>query len=633
MAKSEELEPKTPKDKLEPDSEPASEVEATSVPETSDAEAAEDAKTEKAVDDIMKNDGDEVLKAQDEAAEKAVVMKSSKWESFKNGWIAYWASPKKRWITIVGLVVVLGVLFGVPYTRYNILGVVLKGTVTVQVVDSKSGAPVSGAMVELSGKKAETQANGKAQLKVHAGTGSLKVSKKYYTGYSGNKLVALGSQTFKTTVVATGRQVTVKLVNKVTNKPLSGATITAGGANAKTDAKGMANLVIPSGATTQSASVSANGFNTTKVTITAGDNIAKNTFSVSPAGKLYFLSNQSGTIDVVKTNLDGSDRKTVLAGTGSEDRYSTSLLASRDWKYLALLSKRSGDKASIYLIDTTNGDKLSTIDEGDATFNLVGWSNDYFIYQVTRNTVSDWQNNQSALKSFDPTTDKTLLLDQTQGSGNSQNFYVKQTFARPYLIGDQVVYAKSWSGAGVGLMNDKAGSLDSISADGSGHKILKTFPYAPAASAYYGGINIVTRLYEPEALYVGVNSDGNNQTFYEYEDGKVTTATDMDNNRFYQATYPTYLLSPAGSSTFWGDPRDGKTTLFLGDKDAKTPKQIASLSEYNTFGWYTDDYLLVSKNSSELYIMGKDGGAPLKITDYYKPYIDYQGYGGGYGGL
>jgi hypothetical protein len=27
------------------------------------------------------------------------------------------------------------------------------------------------------------------------------------------------------------------------------------------------------------------------------------------------------------------------------------------------------------------------------------------------------------------------------------------------------------------------------------------------------------------------------------------------------------------------------------------------------------------------------GGTPYKITDYYKPAINYQGYGGGYGGL
>ncbi|MEJ0072888.1 MAG: hypothetical protein WDN27_02250 [Candidatus Saccharibacteria bacterium] len=183
----------------------------------------------------------------------------------------------------------------------------------------------------------------------------------------------------------------------------------------------MANLVIPSDATVQAATITTSGYNTARVNITAAGDLAKNTFAVTPAGRLYFLSNLSGKIDVVKTNLDGTDRQTVLAGTGNEDSGSTSLLASRDWKYLALLSRRSGDNASVYLIDTTNNDKLTTIDQGNADFSLVGWSGDNFVYQVTRNTISNWQAGQQALKSFDATSGETLLLDQTQASGTDQS--------------------------------------------------------------------------------------------------------------------------------------------------------------------------------------------------------------------
>jgi hypothetical protein len=600
----------------------------------SEATGVEDAKTSKAVDDIMKNDGDEVLKVQDEAAEKAVVMKSSKWESFKNKWVGFWANPRKRWTAIGVLVVVVGALFAVPYTRYNILGLVLKSTITVQAVDSKTGAPVSGAVVELSGKKAETQANGKATLKVTMGTGSLQVSKKYYTGYKHNELVTAGANNFKATLIATGRQIHVKLVNKVTAKPISGAKVSAAGANTKTDAKGMATIVIPSGVATQAANITADGFNAAKVDLVATDDLAKDTFTVTPAGKLYFLSNLNGTIDVAKANLDGSDRQTVLAGTGSEDRNSTSLLASRDWKYLALLSKRAGEKASIYLIDTTNGDKLSTIDEGNADFTLVGWSNDRFVYQVSRNTVSDWQSNKYALKSFDPTTGRSLLLDQTQASGSGQNDYVGQYFGSPYLIDDQVVYAKGWSGFGNSPVSGKQGEVDTIGADGSGHKVVKTFAGPSSGTGYgYQTISISTVLYEPGGFYISVGNTGENPTFYDYEDGKISGDTEMTEDKFFTTPYPTFLVSPSSNATFWADQRDGKNTLFIGDKSAKNQKQVASLSAYNTYGWFTDDYLLVSKNSSELYIMGKDGGGtPLKITDYYKPAVTYNGYGGGYGG-
>jgi hypothetical protein len=34
------------------------------------------------------------------------------------------------------------------------------------------------------------------------------------------------------------------------------------------------------------------------------------------------------------------------------------------------------------------------------------------------------------------------------------------------------------------------------------------------------------------------------------------------------------------------------------------------------YNWYNDQYLLVSKGDSELYIMPATGGTPLKITNY-----------------
>src|SRR5205085_4643278 len=114
---------------------------------------------------------------------------------------------------------------------------------------------------------------------------------------------------------------------------------------------------------------------------------------------VYFLSKASGKIDIIKTNLDGTDRKTVLAGTGKEDQRNTVLLASKDWKYLALQSRRDSKLAKLYLIDTST-DKLSTIDEGDADFVLAGWKNHYFIYEVDRNGKNVWETNQQALKSF-----------------------------------------------------------------------------------------------------------------------------------------------------------------------------------------------------------------------------------------
>jgi hypothetical protein len=65
--------------------------------------------------------------------------------------------------------------------------------------------------------------------------------------------------------------------------------------------------------------------------------------------------------------------------------------------------------------------------------------------------------------------------------------------------------------------------------------------------------------------------------------------------------------------------------------------QIATLSDYTQYGWFSDDYLLVSKNSSQLFIMPRAGikqdPEALKVSDYHKPAQTYPGYGGGYGGF
>lgn len=590
-------------------------------------------KIDKAVDDIVRAEADDELKTQDEASYRPTVMKQGIWERFKNARAAWWGNPRKKWATIAAIVVVLGTVFAVPFTRYTILGLALRAPVTVQVVDSKAGSAVSGVRVAFGGTTAETDAEGKATLRPHTGPKTLQTSKQYYTSNNQQVLVTLSSSHnhFKVKLVALGRQVQVKVTNKITGKAVADAKITAGKSSAKTNQSGLATLILASGATTQSAEVALSGYNSTKVTITASGKLTKNTFAVTPAGELYFLSNRSGTIDVVKTNLDGTARQTVLAGTGSEDLQNTSLLASRDWKYLALLSKRSGDNASVYLIDTTNGDKLSTVDEGNADFSLVGWSGDRLVYKVDRSsTVSNWQANQQAVKSFDPTTGHTLLLDQTQASGTVESDYTKQYFGSVYLMDNQVVYTKNWDGGKNIALTDKQPELDTINGDGSNHHTVKTFE---STNPVYAAPTVETSLYEPNGLYVQFQND--NQTeFYDYEDGKVSADTTMTLDKFYSTPYSTYLLSPSGNQTFWAEERDGKNAMLLGTADAKNPKQAASLSEdYNVYGWYTDNYLLVSKNSSELYVLSTNGGTPLKITDYYKPAINYQGYGGGYGGL
>lgn len=552
----------------------------------------------------------------------------SRFERFKT-----WYLDRKKWTIPLSVVLLLLILAGVPWTRYNSVGLVHKRNLDVKIVDSTAGTPVSGATVSIGSVSAETSGTGVATLKgVKVGHHKLTVAKKYYKSKTVDVLAPILNQKNVPGIQleATGRQVKVTVHNLISKSVLSNVDIDVAGISAKTDKNGSATIVLPAGINEQKANLSLNGFNDAKVTVrVSNDKIQENDFNLTPSGKVYFLSKLSGKIDVVKTNLDGTDRQTVLAGTGKEDDSGTVLLASRDWKYLALLSRRAGDNASLYLINTSD-DSLSSIDNGAVSFTLVGWSDDNFVYYLNRNNVQAWQPHAQALKSFNASTKQLLTLDQTNAQGSDQSNYAQEAYGQVYQIGKNIIYEKYWNAPYYNqtVLNDKQAGIYSISATGSNSQTLKTFGYNSGQSTF---INSVP--YEAEGIYYSV-TEKDAQSYWAYANGKVTSKGNLDDkfNEYYQ-NRTTYLLSPSGDSTFWVEPRDGKNTLFIGDEGGDNGKQIASLSDYSNYGWYTDNYLLVSKNSSELYIMSKSGGNAVKITDYHKPSVSYPGYGGGYGGL
>jgi hypothetical protein len=350
-------------------------------------------------------------------------------------------------------------------------------------------------------------------------------------------------------------------------------------------------------------------------------------YQITPNGSIFYLSKITGTINVMKSNLDGSDAKVVVAGTGKESSTDTVILSARDWKYSVLLAKRDDDKDKVYLIDSAT-DSLTTIDEGNASFSLVGWSGHNFIYRVDRNTANYWDNRRQALKSYNAETKKLTTLYETAGGGSSTYDNQYEQIYSVYILDNEVVYIKSWSGNGTGFDTSKNTTLVSINASSNVSRLVHTFNNS-FNSSYQA------KLYKPQELYIRLQAYPADPTFYEYTNGKLGAVSVAD--EVFNSAYPTYLLSPSGKKTFWTDPRDGKNTLLIGDANAGSGAVIANLSDFTAYGWYGDDYILLSKNGSELYIAAagrvvSPTNQPLKITNYHKPQISYIGYGSGYGG-
>jgi len=598
------------------------------------AETEEKPAAENPDDAIEVNEqGEEVTSpTQAETSAEPKVVSSSHWSRFKN----WYASKKKLTIplTILGLLVLL---FLIPQTRYPLAGAIYKKDFRVQVLDSATNSPISGATVTSGSVSAQTGGSGQAVLHLGVGKHTFNISKTYYASQTGSYTVPILSEKTVPSIsfVATGRQVKITVTNTFSHQPLANVDIKFTDTDTKTDDQGNAIGVVPATSTSEKVTLSLDGYNQTEATVQSSNSqIMQNNFNLTPSGKVYFLSKLSGKVDVVKTNLDGTDRQTVLAGTGFEDDTNTVLLASKDWKYLALLSQRDSSPAKLYLIDTSNSDKLTVIDAGNANFQPIGWDGYTFVYEVDRNNISPWKSNQSSIKSFNAATGQTIVLDNTTAVGTNQSNYASQSYdyyARNfYLVGNALIYSKSWNwGDSFTDQASKSNGIYSINVDGSNPQTLKTYPSDQYLDSF---------LYKPQTIYFHISA--NKDYYFTYESGAFSANQSIATvYQQYQKTYNnnTYLESPDGTQTFWYESLDGKNSLFLGDAQGNNSKTIGRDPDLTPYGWYTNNYLLVSKNSSELYILPTSGlsstVSAYKVTDYHKPAYSYYGYGGGYGGL
>lgn len=533
---------------------------------------------------------------------------ASRWQRFRR----WYGSHKKLAIPLTILTCLL-LLFAIPFTRYAIAGLFISHDVQVEVLDSNTGKPVSDAQVMAgSGTTGTTSGNGLATLRdVKAGPTTIKVSKKYYKDGQINATIGVMApkSAIKASLEATGRQVKVKVLNTITQKALPAVEIAVADIKAKTDKSGEAVVVLPVGPKTQPAELKLTGYNDAKVTIKVSDTeIAENNFKLTPTGKIYFLSNRSGNLDVMKSNLDGSQPEVVLAGTGSENPNSTVLIASQDWKYLALLTNRGGTKPKVYVI-TTADDKLTTADEGSADFTLAGWRGSNLVYSLLRTDLKPWQTGAGKLKSYDANTGKLTTLDQTTGSGDA-NSNIYEYYNLVFLSGDTVTYAKGWTTQSYGAadFSGKQETLSSISLGGQNHKVVASYDAATKSVDFSP--------HSPNAIYILTSTQGNDDySYFDYEVGSTPKQISLTFDQFYKA-YPTYYQSADDKKAVWTEQRDGKNAIIIGNSDGTNGKQIASLNAQEAFGWYGQQYVLLSKTASELSALGSGGGTPLQITSY-----------------
>ncbi|HVX58636.1 MAG TPA: carboxypeptidase-like regulatory domain-containing protein, partial [Candidatus Saccharimonadales bacterium] len=216
---------------------------------------------------------------------------------------------RKRIAVPLAVLALLIILAAVPWSRYKAAAIVLKKDVSIKVTDSTAGTPVSGALVTSDGVKGTTDASGVAKLRLPVGSHTFSVTKKYYANAQASALVPInGQKSVGVRMTATGRQVGVTVRDLLSGKVLNDVDISVAGVSAKTDSSGKALLVVPAGAQEEQAALNLDGYNDAKATIkVSNQTINQNDVTLTPAGKIYFLSKRTGKLNVMKANLDGSD--------------------------------------------------------------------------------------------------------------------------------------------------------------------------------------------------------------------------------------------------------------------------------------------------------------------------------------
>jgi hypothetical protein len=522
---------------------------------------------------------------------------------------------KSKWPYISIGVIIIG-LFVLPYTRYSILGLFIKKDYQITVIDSVTETPVSGALVSAGFNTVTTNAEGQATLKIAVGKEKYTIFKHYYAEGSGSVFVGL-SKSKSTTIhlAATGRQVPLTVINKLSGKPLSGVKISILNTNAITNSLGQARITLPTKQHDYEATLSTNSFNTLVAPVEVTTAAKTNVIKMVPSGSVYYLSSATGTINVIKANLDGSDPTTELAGTGNETASTTVLSPSPDWKYLVLEAKRTGSQPELYVINTANGD-LTEFDSSANSFNLIGWNNDQFVYDEIDGSEATSTVGREEIKSYNATNNQLNVLDEDQvdaSTGSSVDImstppYAYQSFSNFELLPDQLVYITSWNAEGGYTFANENDTIRSVEANGLDKKDYVTF-----SATTTGAMSMVR--YQPQSLYVSVNNSQTNQTsYYTFASGAVNSAS-IGASTFASA-YPNYFISPSGEESLWTGVGSSVNTIYTANQNGQSSKRVLVPSGFSAYGWYDNVYILLTKNG-QLYIAPAGGiNSPILIGAY-----------------
>ncbi|MGF7229576.1 MAG: hypothetical protein ACQR33_06400 [Candidatus Saccharibacteria bacterium] len=540
--------------------------------------------TDEAVDEILKEESDTVLDAEDGQADQDDVNDEPETPKKRGFW-------HRRWLrNIVLLLIFAGIAAtaAIPTSRYYVLNKAgVRSSMSLRVIDQSTQLPLKNVHVTLDNQNVATDDKGVARIThLTLGPHNLSIARIAFATIAQKVTLGWGSNPLGDfTLNPTGVKYIIKPADYVSGKPIAGAHATSGGADAVADGNGVITLTLDSDPGNDIAvDVSASGYLATHITINAATTKATQVTLV-PSTKDIYVSKQSGTYDVMSSYVDGTGSSTLLRGTGTENN-NISLAVDNSGGMAALVSTRDNQRdaagdllSTLTLIDTAQG-TATTIDHAEHV-QLVDWIGTSLIFQETTEGTGA---NKYHVVAYDYSTSRRYDLSSAAQFNNVLSMQ------------GQVYYAVSSSDPAAQAIYYR------INTDGTGRQVILNKEVWSVFRTDYNTLDLQT----PDGWY-NYSPKGTPQ--------QITTPSTTPNYAF---------VSGAGSQSLWIGNENGQSTLYVHDANANKDTKIAAQDGLSyPVRWLNDttiSYRVSSGGESADYVVSTQGGAPKKIADVTNTY-------------
>ncbi len=541
--------------------------------------------TDAAIESIVVEESNTVLDIVDASQENVVSQKRN------NSLKALFGSKKARVFLVVGMVLFVVAFISYPTTRYMVLNTVgAKASASVSVLDDTTGQPLRSVSVSIAGEEVKTDSNGIARFEdINLGKTTLNINKVAYAESTEPITIGWGSNPLgERSLVATGIQLSYRVSDWLTSKPVERAEISSGENSVYTDESGIAVLTIEDNdSETVNVSISKNGFRTEiqKKPINEKD---RSEVVLVAAAPIVFFSKRDGTFDLYQIDADGKNEKLLVKGTGAE-REDMTLAVSENNKHVAFVSSRSAKRNTdgfildgLFLYDSQTNTPVEI--SNSEQIRIIGWVEDSVIFVKVK----------SGLSAADPAREQLLSYDAS--SKNSHLLGESNQFNDIALMGGKVIVAESNT-----YGENKDVSVYTIDANETNKQVVLNSQAWTLLRTSYDQLTMSSP----------------NNTWYGYKTGaekveKIESPASVPRDR-------RYVTNPSEKKSTWFDYRDGKGVIVVWDVEQKKDTVLYSAGGLITpFRWLNDTYVVLRQSSlteTADYVISVEGGSPVKVVD------------------